>query len=214
MSGNHEAPAGQIYVCGACGKTSRWRYGFDEKSRMRDPNSGERYASAGWDESCMCNAVLCWEKKGHAGRVAGGGRGPGRGREGWRVMGAYIHETLAELRSLLNDAREAGNSSSYGVCLGDPRDFTPDHECSTEAEREAHRVDCERADRGEPPLTRTACHGVVVPPDGLAIITPGGYGLGVNTIEDPAMQDIAERLERIEAELTRWVHDVEAGSDD
>ena len=38
------APAGAIWVCSACGKTSRDRYG--------DPNSS-------WDESCMTNAILC-----------------------------------------------------------------------------------------------------------------------------------------------------------
>jgi len=39
------APEGQVFVCGACGKTSNDRYG--------DPSSG-------WDESCMLNAVLCY----------------------------------------------------------------------------------------------------------------------------------------------------------
>ena len=40
-----KAPAGQVFVCGACGKTSNDLYG--------DPSSG-------WDESCMLNAVLCY----------------------------------------------------------------------------------------------------------------------------------------------------------
>jgi len=44
--GNYEAPPGQIWVCGACGKTSRDKY-------------GEKRISRGWDESCMMNAVLC-----------------------------------------------------------------------------------------------------------------------------------------------------------
>lgn len=42
------APTGAIWVCGACGKTSKDRYG--------DPDSS-------WDESCMMNSVLCHEKK-------------------------------------------------------------------------------------------------------------------------------------------------------
>jgi hypothetical protein len=46
---------GQIYVCGACGKTSPTRYGFDERER--------HVADPGWDESCMLNAVLCSTQK-------------------------------------------------------------------------------------------------------------------------------------------------------
>lgn len=38
------APDGQIWVCGACGKTSKDRYG--------DPGKN-------WDEACMLNSVLC-----------------------------------------------------------------------------------------------------------------------------------------------------------
>lgn len=53
--GTKQAPGGQIYVCGACGKTSPTRYGFDENNR----DVGDR----GWDESCMLNAVLCHLEK-------------------------------------------------------------------------------------------------------------------------------------------------------
>jgi hypothetical protein len=43
---------GQVWICGACGKRSRTRYGFDE--------SKQRTAiDRGWDESCMLHAVLC-----------------------------------------------------------------------------------------------------------------------------------------------------------
>jgi hypothetical protein len=41
-----DAPDGAIFVCGACGKTSKSIYGDDTKF-------------GGWDESCMLNAVLC-----------------------------------------------------------------------------------------------------------------------------------------------------------
>lgn len=41
------APDSAIWVCGACGKTAKDRYGEE----------GEN--SPGWDESCMLNAVLC-----------------------------------------------------------------------------------------------------------------------------------------------------------
>ena len=50
---NEQAPDGHVFVCGACGKTSRWRYGFDL--------AGKNDASLGWDESCMMHAVLVRE---------------------------------------------------------------------------------------------------------------------------------------------------------
>lgn len=43
---DRRAPEGAIWICGACGKTSEDRFGM----------VGEH--SAGWDESCMLNAVL------------------------------------------------------------------------------------------------------------------------------------------------------------
>jgi hypothetical protein len=55
---NHEAPEGQVYVCGACGRRSRDKYGF-------------KPIDAGWDESCAMNAVLCYAEK----KDANDGRG-------------------------------------------------------------------------------------------------------------------------------------------
>lgn len=45
---NIDAPPGQVWVCGACGKRSRDMYGNKSLSR-------------GWDVSCVMNAVLCKE---------------------------------------------------------------------------------------------------------------------------------------------------------
>lgn len=45
---NHIAPDGQVYVCGACGKRSKDRY-------------GDKAIDRGWDESCMMHAVLVYE---------------------------------------------------------------------------------------------------------------------------------------------------------
>jgi hypothetical protein len=56
VNGTTRAPADQVWVCGACGKTSRTRYGFDD--------SNKSVADRGWDESCMMNAVLCWADRG------------------------------------------------------------------------------------------------------------------------------------------------------
>lgn len=46
MSEERMAPDGAVWICGACGKTSKDRYG-DGKSM--------------WDESCMLHAVLVHE---------------------------------------------------------------------------------------------------------------------------------------------------------
>lgn len=57
------APEGQVFVCGACGKTA--------KNRDGDRRDDGYYS---WDESCMLNAVLCYEEKGEDGNwVAVGG---------------------------------------------------------------------------------------------------------------------------------------------
>jgi hypothetical protein len=53
---NTKAPEGQIWVCCACGKTSEWKYGFDN-------NNKDCVKSHGWDESCMLNSVLCYKDK-------------------------------------------------------------------------------------------------------------------------------------------------------
>lgn len=51
---NEVAPEGQIYVCAACGKRSKDKYGDQKIDR-------------GWDVSCMLNCVLCYEEKGEDG---------------------------------------------------------------------------------------------------------------------------------------------------
>jgi hypothetical protein len=56
--GSELAPEGQIYVCAACGKRARSRFGFDAMGRST-------WIDHGWDTSCMTHAVLCYaEKKG------------------------------------------------------------------------------------------------------------------------------------------------------
>lgn len=48
MSENVVAKKGQVFVCGACGKRSKDRY-------------GDQPVDQGWDVSCMLHAVLCDE---------------------------------------------------------------------------------------------------------------------------------------------------------
>lgn len=55
---NERAPDGQVYVCGACGKTSRWKWGIVGNTN-REPTVHD--ASDGWDESCSMHSVLVTE---------------------------------------------------------------------------------------------------------------------------------------------------------
>jgi hypothetical protein len=54
---NDKAPEGKIFVCDACGRVSRWRYGFGPNG-MNNDAEGRCIASHGWDESCVMNASL------------------------------------------------------------------------------------------------------------------------------------------------------------
>lgn len=62
LKGTELAPEGQIWVCAACGKTSRTKYGFLENGARTD-EKGQCVSSYGWDESCMMNSVLCFSQK-------------------------------------------------------------------------------------------------------------------------------------------------------
>lgn len=52
MKGTDLAPEGTVWVCGACGKRSLSRYGFDAENNATS-------ISPGWDVSCSTWAVLC-----------------------------------------------------------------------------------------------------------------------------------------------------------
>jgi hypothetical protein len=64
---------------------------------------------------------------------------------------------------------------------GDPHNFYPDPEASTEAERARHKADCEAWDRGE--HTAVPISGWVSP---TVHVTRGAYGLGSYDPEDEA----------------------------
>jgi hypothetical protein len=57
QTGNRPAREGFLFVCGACGKTSTWRYGFASIGQFNLLNPETPVVtSPGWDESCMLNA--------------------------------------------------------------------------------------------------------------------------------------------------------------
>lgn len=53
MDGTELAPEGQAWVCLACGKTSRSRFGLDKGNK--------NVAMKGWDASCVLNSQLIQE---------------------------------------------------------------------------------------------------------------------------------------------------------
>lgn len=96
-----------------------------------------------------------------------------------------------------------GLQSGYGIFPGgDPRDFHPDPECSTDAEREAHAKDCAAWDAWE----ASGCAGPMPEPsvknghqhfdtDGMVgWVTFAGYGLGSYTYEDDGDDDSPNNL--------------------
>ncbi len=67
--------------------------------------------------------------------------------------GAMLRDHLELLTAAFERIEEdrAANSTHYGSWFGgDPRDFTPDPECSTVEERELHRLAVAAAERDEP----------------------------------------------------------------
>lgn len=100
-------------------------------------------------------------------------------------------EALSDARAVL--AEMAAPQECYGAGGGDPRDFTPDPECSTEEERARHAADCEKAARGEPIDTLTGCVA-----EGGALVSYQGWGLGTYTYRD---DEAVERLAAVDDAL-------------
>lgn len=124
-------------------------------------------------------------------------------------MVANLVETVGELKELLADMRHRAQDVGYGIFPGgDPRTFTPDPECSTPDEQAAWKSDCERTERGEAPVTRTACYGQEIE-GGAVLVTPKGYGFGTYIMEDPDLLDDCERLERAIQQLESYAAEAE-----
>lgn len=122
---------------------------------------------------------------------------------------------------LLSQAEELNrNCQSYGgFCGGDPRDFHPDPECSTEEERVHHKAACEAWDRGERPEFKDRCgfqkvmDGTLPPDASLADRVKsselgGHFGLGT-TIDPDAVAEV-ERQVRMANELRALLAELDA----
>lgn len=117
-----------------------------------------------------------------------------------------LGEWFEELSDLHRDLESMGQGDTvYGTCcVSDPRNFHPDPECSTEAERAAHKADCDRVEAGGVKQTQTSCMHIGNEQASVRI-QPSGYGLGTNTIPgDPDAADFAERLQRVIRQIEMW----------
>jgi hypothetical protein len=115
-------------------------------------------------------------------------------------VGEKYYEALEELRFLANEIRSRASESTYGFFHGgDPRDFYPDPEASTEEERNNHRIACEAYSPGKPdsnPFPAPHCT-----LGGIKRVASPGFGLGMNHYEDEDMVDWSDRLYRAIARL-------------
>lgn len=128
------------------------------------------------------------------------------------------HIVIGALIAARDYLREAANPHpTYGYYPGgtDPRDFSPDVECCTEAELAAHKAACEAWERGERPdpggphralgggeLPADAVSALkVLGEDGAVIgghVTIAHYGIGTYSYRD---EDAEDALDQIEAAL-------------
>lgn len=109
-----------------------------------------------------------------------------------------------EARVLLRDAHRYIEAGAEYVCYGgfhggDPRDFHPDHECSTEGERANHAAACkafaEAEARGEKPVLGDT-HESHRDEDGRMIlhVARNPYGLGTMVYRDEEATALAARI--------------------
>lgn len=112
-----------------------------------------------------------------------------------------------ELRRIADRIRAYAEECYYGAYNGgDPRDFHPDPECSTDEERALWEADCAAWEAGNP-VDRGPSH---VPLDqatdsdpAATVYYPGGgghktvqhYGLGTVTFRDPELMRMAQDLD-------------------
>lgn len=106
--------------------------------------------------------------------------------------------TVDQLRAFAEHIRSVGESTGYGYFPGgDPREFCPDPECSTEEERANHKRACELFENGKVDTVDGNHHWPIMNKEGEPIgwTTQSPFGLGTYSTTDPAAQDLANRLD-------------------
>jgi len=108
---------------------------------------------------------------------------------------AKLAVAVAALEAAATELLHAGQGEpGYGYfCGGDPREFTPDPECSTDEERAAHKRDCEAWERGE--QTHSVQFGTSAFTEGTTHghVHHAGYGLGTYQFSDERIMAAYER---------------------
>lgn len=114
---------------------------------------------------------------------------------------------LDRLRSLADHIRDIGEHTGYGYFPGgDPRNFHPDPECSTDEERANHKRACELFDAGKVDGVSGQHHWPIVGKDGETIgwTTQSPFGLGTYVIPDADAADLADRLDKWLDDARKW----------
>lgn len=162
---------------------------------------------------------------------AGWGSAPGERIDALEAAGLAVVDA-ATLRALLDtldeylptDDEQLGYGAFHG---GDPRDFTPDPECSTDAECRAHQAACEAWARGDEIEIRGGCEERDVEPGSeqavaadairngaaLAQVSPGHvriawqtFGIGTYVHRDPTVARLDGQVRALRASLPRHTH--------
>lgn len=104
-------------------------------------------------------------------------------------------EAIDELRALADLLRDhAGDEVGYGFFPGgNPNDFSPDDECSTEEERTAWADACKRWDAGDRNVPSDQC-GFMERLQGPR--PKSGFGLGTYTMRRSDVDELATELDR------------------
>lgn len=131
---------------------------------------------------------------------------------------SYVSIDRSLVRDLLYTLSGLAEDTIYGsgIHCDDPRDFSPDPECSTPEERAAHAEACRKADAGEAVeiprhrwqtfQSREEVDALMVSDPTIAAVTFAGpgkashvnvqtWGMGTSTIRDRKMEALRDRLE-------------------
>ena len=110
-------------------------------------------------------------------------------------------EDIDRLREIADAVRARAEDSLYGFFPGgDPRDFSPDPESSTDDERASHAEACARWEAGECADVGGPCEWraeATADDDGRVIVKTltSHYGLGVYTMRDDEIMRLAQDLD-------------------
>lgn len=99
-----------------------------------------------------------------------------------------LRELVERVRPFVDEVRARSCEPHYGYpVVENPHDFDPDPECCTPQEIAIHKVACEAWDRGERDVRPAMC----------GSLASNGWGIGAQTIHDPALSAAADLLDHL-----------------